>query len=216
MKKILLLLTTALITTACNGGNNEPNSTNKESTISATDLIKMKPSDFDARFTIEVMEGQLKGTHVFKSNSEIKNQLFNISVKKGNEKKDNVAQPGSFDMGTIMADNSNNTLLSLSKKFNGMIKPGNHSANGSDAPLVFQNKNQSIAWNRANGEMKTNNDITFTHVGDWLTIKRKIEVRRVQGHFTDQFEFSYSSDQSLDTETVTVKVSFDLVQVYRP
>jgi len=217
MKHIFLLLTTVLITTACNSGSSDSNSsTNKENNISTTDLKTMKPKDFHAQVTLEVMDGQLKGTHVFKRDAAMPNQLINLTVKKGSEKTEGENLPGSFYMGTINAENSDNYLITLSKKFNGMIKPGIYSSNGSDAPLVIEKKNKNTPWKRARGEMKTNNDITFTHVGDWLTIKREIEVRRVEGHFTDQFEFSYSSDQPLNKETVTVKVNFNLIQVYRP
>lgn len=205
------------MSTACNAITFESNSIGNESKLSAAELKKMQSRDFYAHVTLEIMEGKLKGTHVFKRKPEVKNQLMQIRVNKSPEDKEGASKPGLFYIGTIAAENPDYFLISLSKNFTGVIKEGSYPSSRNPSPFVIQNKNQSSLWKRAHGKLQTHSDITLSEVGEWLAIRGKREVRRVKGHFTDQVEFTFNdSNSSLSTETVAVKVTFSIVEVYRP
>lgn len=217
IKQILILFITLLLVTACNEGSSKTNSAKKEGSISAIDLKKRKVSDFEAEVTVEIMQGQLKGTHVFTRDPKSKNQLLQINVKRGPGYKEDVTKPITFYVGSIKAKETDYFLINLEKAFAGIIKKGNYESSNSGSSLIIENKSKGSSWTRAKGKLQTHNNVTITEVGEWLKIKRKKEVRRVKGAFSDQVNFSYSNKNGTVTnEIVDVKVAFNLVQTYLP
>lgn len=212
MKQIFTLLLTLLLATACGGNSGADNG------FSSEELTKMNSGDFDARVTLEIMDGKLKGTHVFnKISPEKSNRLIQIGMKKGPGYKDEVTKPGSLFVGTTHAENSDYFLINMTKNFVGMIKEGSFPSDGKPWKITIENKGENPEWLRTYGEVLSRNDITFTQVGDWLTIKRNNEVRLVEGYYTEQVEFGYNDrNEQIAKETVDVKVTFSLYETYRP
>jgi|GEM_PF-5805004 len=214
MKKILHLLLIVVFATSCSGNAADDSGMS----INTEDLKKMNPSDFEAQVTLEIMDGLLKGTHVFEKNSTKKsNGIIQIGVKKGPGYKDDKIKPGSLFVLTTPAEQSDYFLINMTKTFTGKIKEGSYPSEGKPWKITIENKGENPTWLRTYGQVLSNNNITFTEVGDWLTIKRNNEVRLVKGFFTEQVEFGYNDrNGQVAKETVDIKVTFSLYEVYRP
>ena len=234
MKQFLILISFVFLASGCSNSaetdiseTNKSNASNsqtndpKVSDFSKDELKKMNASDFDAQITIEVMDGKLKGSYVFNVNPKDKKQMLQISVKKGPGYKQDVTKRGTLMALAIAQKNSSYTLSHLEKDFTGMIREGHYPAyklkKGSLGRITIKNKDSNSSWIKADGKIQTHNDMEITEVGEWLSIRKKKEVRRVKGAYTDQVKFEfYDSKGLLNNETVTVKVTFSTVQRYSP
>ena len=215
MKRLLMMLTIAFFATACDGGVADKSHLTPEQTN------KMKAREFDAQVKLEISDGQLKGDYIFKLNPDVNAQMLQISVTNGPGYKDDITKRGTLLVLSVVEKESEVTLHRLEKEFMGMIKegsyPGFKKGNKSSTSIVIKNKNKNSAWAKAEGKLISLNDITLTAVGEWVPIRGKREVRRVEGSFTDQVEFEYYDSKSLlKVETVEIKVTFSTVQSYSP
>ncbi|WP_113953574.1 hypothetical protein [Arenicella xantha] len=190
-----------------------------DSELSAEQISKMSSRDFDAKVTINIHDGDLKGEYVFERNPEVNREMFSISVERGPGYKDDVTKQGAIGIHMLQQTDGPFELKLLSKEFIGMIKVGNYPAREMKGKqkdrLIFTNKDSSTSWVKADGALQTLNDVEFTYVGEWLDIKGKNEARRVEGTYTDDVTFEYyDRAKLLATETVSVTVNFSGVQGY--
>ena len=217
MNRIIILIALIILASAC------AQAETKDHQIPQEQLSKMKSRDFKSHVSVVVHDGNLKGEYLFEKNADINKQMMSVSIRHeyGPGYKDDVVKNMSIMALGLPQTGGDLELKLFELGFDGIIKNGDFAVRsrkrGGKNPLRFLNENQEGKWSKAQGELQANNQIQLTHVGPWLKIKNKKEVRRIEGTFTDDVKFEYfGAKQNPAKETVSVTVTFSGMQVYSP